>query len=256
MQKAVSSISSCRWDDLTARTWPYPHCVVVPRAQLVCPAIVAQARLACGVPPDAALASRRLAEGMLRILLAPLCQQEAAALRFERTPHGKPFLPQHPAVQFNLSHTQSAFAFAFARHSPVGVDVESCQGHVDRKRSVARRFFHPDEICWLDSLDDARFLPAFTCLWSRKEAYIKALGLGLHKSLASFSCLADSQGGIRVTDAGQISDCWLDEAWITGAPTIALSYCLFPAKSVEPDAWRLLILPDDAPGNDALLQQP
>ncbi|WP_057083615.1 4'-phosphopantetheinyl transferase family protein [Dickeya solani] len=256
MQKVVSSISSCRWDDLAARTWPYPHCVVVPRAQLACPAIVAQARQACGMSPDMALASRQLAEGMLRTLLAPLCQQDAAALRFERNPHGKPFLPQHPAVQFNLSHTHSAFAFAFARHSAVGVDVESCQGHVDRKRSVARRFFHPDEIRWLDSLDDAQFLPAFTCLWNRKEAYIKALGLGLHKSLASFSCLADSQGAIRVADTGQISDCRLDEAWIAGEPSVALSCCLFPAKSTEPDAWRLLILRDDAPENRASLQQP
>lgn len=256
MQKAVSSISSCRWDDLTARAWPYPHCIVVPRAQLASPGIVAQARQACGVPPDTALASRQLAEGMLRNLLAPLCQQEAAALRFERTPHGKPFLPQHPTIQFNLSHTHSAFAFAFARHSPVGVDVESCQGHASRKRSIARRFFHPDEVRWLDSLDDAQFLPAFTCLWSRKEAYIKALGLGLHKSLASFSCLADSQGALRVADDGQISDCWLDEAWIAGAPSVALSYCLFPAKSIVPDAWRLLILQGEAPGNSASLQQP
>ncbi|RNM08889.1 4'-phosphopantetheinyl transferase superfamily protein [Dickeya undicola] len=256
MQKAVSSISSCHWDDLTARTWPYPHCIVVPRAQLASPVIVTQARQACGVSPDAVLPPRQLAEGVLRHLLAPLCQQEATALRFERTPHGKPFLPQHPTIQFNLSHTHSAFAFAFARHSPVGVDVESCQGQASRKRSIARRFFHPDEVRWLDAFDDTQFLPAFTCLWSRKEAYIKALGLGLRKSLASFSCLADSQGRLQVVDDGQSSDSWLDEAWIMGAPPVALSYCLFPAKSVVPEAWRVLILQDDAPGNSTPPQQP
>lgn len=246
MQKVVSSISSCRWDDLTARAESFPHCVVVLRAQLAHPTIVAQARQACGLDGTAELTSRQLAEGMLRTLLAPLCRQEAAALRFERNPHGKPFLPQHSAIQFNLSHTHSAFAFAFARHGAVGVDVESCQGQVNRKRAVAARFFHHDEVRWLDSLDDAGFLPAFTRLWSRKEAYIKALGLGLHKSLASFSCLDDGQGAIQVVDSGQAIDGGLGEEWITGEPSVALSYCLLPDGAARQDAWRVLLIQDDA----------
>ncbi|NKI74740.1 4'-phosphopantetheinyl transferase superfamily protein [Dickeya sp. CFBP 2040] len=244
MQKAVSLISSCRWDDLTARTWRYPHCIVVPRAQRAHPMIVAQAHQACGLALDAPLTPRQLAQGMLRILLAPLCQQDASTLSFSRNPHGKPFLPQHPAIQFNLSHTHGAFAFVFARHNPVGVDVESCQGQVDRKRSVARRFFHHEEIRWLDSLDDALFLPAFIRLWSRKEAYIKALGLGLHKSLSSFSCLTDSQGAIQVADSGEVIDCCLGEEWMPGEPSVALSYCLLPVESAMPDTWRLLVLDD------------
>ncbi|WP_226093368.1 4'-phosphopantetheinyl transferase superfamily protein [Dickeya oryzae] len=241
----MSSISSCHWDDLTARTWPYPHCVVVSRAREPNPMIVMQARQACGLATDAPLTSRQLAEGILRLLLAPLCQQDASALCFARNQYGKPFLPQYPAIQFNLSHTHSAFAFAFARYSQVGVDVERCQGQVDRKRAVAKRFFHPDEIRWLESLDDMQFLSAFTRLWSRKEAYIKALGMGLHKSLESFSCLTDHQGALQVVDSGSVVTCRLSEEWVEGEPAVALSCCLLPNASTDADTWRLLLLQDE-----------
>ena len=92
----------------------------------------------------------------------------------------KPFLAAHPGIHFNLSHS-GTLAVCAVSDAPVGVDVE-------RERAVnwslARRFFHPAELAWLErSADPDR---DFTRLWTRKESYIKMTGKGLAQPLSSF----------------------------------------------------------------------
>lgn len=102
--------------------------------------------------------------------------------------NGKPLLVdakgQNSKVHFNLSHSGTYVAAAFDE-KPVGVDVECLR---DGKQKVARRFFSEEEKryleqCWSDS--------AFTGIWTRKEAYIKAVGTGIAMPLPSFSTMEE-----------------------------------------------------------------
>ncbi|MBE6906704.1 MAG: 4'-phosphopantetheinyl transferase superfamily protein [Ruminococcaceae bacterium] len=86
----------------------------------------------------------------------------------ERGPHGKPFFPDHPDLQFSLSHTKGAVACAVSDR-PCGLDIELENRKVNL--AVARRFFTPREM--IDTGNDAlRFLE----VWTRKEALIKRSG--------------------------------------------------------------------------------
>ncbi|WP_192456341.1 4'-phosphopantetheinyl transferase family protein [Musicola keenii] len=247
MRKDVSSISSCRWDELPSDEPHQPLCIVAPVDSLASAARQAAIRQAAGVDIDTAMTLSQQAWGILRLLLAPICRQVPQALRFERNAHGKPFLVDYPAIQFNVSHTRTALAFAIAMHHPVGVDVERCVGNPTGKRAVAARFFHPNETHWLASLSDEAFLPAFIRLWTRKEAYIKALGLGLHRQLNDFSCLS-AAGHVLVRDKDQDVDAVIQEGWLDGAPATAFCCCALPTASAVVDigAWRVRILTPDA----------
>ncbi|WJV54097.1 4'-phosphopantetheinyl transferase superfamily protein [Prodigiosinella aquatilis] len=248
MLKATSSIHTHSLGELADVFSSDPCCVVVGRSALESPALQAVAGQACNMVNPSVLTPRQLAEGIARLLLAPYCHQMAVELQFARGPWGKPFLPHHPAVQFNISHTAAACAFVIANGSRVGVDVEGLQGQALRKRDVAKRFFHPDELQWLLQYEEeTQFITAFTRLWTRKEAYIKALGTGLFKSLTSFSCLTGLSGGVTVVDEMQPVDCQLNERWLEGTPSVALSYCIFPSGvSQQPVNWEMFIINEQA----------
>jgi len=132
--------------------------------------------------------------GILRDLLARYLRTPARGFQFSLNAHGKPALApgsEVADVRFNLSHSGDLALFAFTMSRDVGVDVE-CLRPLDRAMDLAERFFSPNEV------EEIRTLPVefqhqlfFQC-WTRKEAYIKARGLGLSISLSSFSVPIDS----------------------------------------------------------------
>ncbi|WP_304165860.1 4'-phosphopantetheinyl transferase superfamily protein [Lonsdalea britannica] len=218
-----------------------PQCIVIHRQTLDRPEMSANVRLACRMSPYDALTDSTLAEGILRCLLSPLCHVLPHELTFARNPFGKPFLPQYPQLHFNLSHTQAAFAFAIAQGDAVGVDVEGNRGRVEHKRGVAKRFFHPDEADWLAQFcDEEAYVQAFIRIWTRKEAYLKALGLGLSKPLDSFSCLMQENGRIQVQDDAQPASAQMEEVWFD-EESMALNCCLLSSDETAL-SWRLATL--------------
>ena len=104
----------------------------------------------------------------------------------EKTELGKPYLPAHPEVHFNLSHSGHWAVCAISR-DPVGVDVElpRCTA------KIAHRFFQPEELDGLELVPDQ-----LNRLWAAKEAFVKALGGGLTIPLNSFSVFLQEQGAV------------------------------------------------------------
>jgi len=88
-------------------------------------------------------------------------------------------------LEFNLSHTNGLALIALARGGPLGVDVEIVRRD-DPPLDVADRFFSPAELRELGAASLADKAVAFFRCWTRKEAFIKALGLGLQRDLQSF----------------------------------------------------------------------
>ena len=127
------------------------------------------------------------ARGVLRWLLADYLGVEPASLVFTYSSYGKPGLCSAHAsrIAFNVSHSEDLALFAFSRRGEIGVDVEAIRSLPDRD-SLAQQLFSDREAKSLGRLraelkDDA----FFTC-WTRKEAYVKALGEGLSRPLDSF----------------------------------------------------------------------
>ncbi len=97
--------------------------------------------------------------------------------------HKKPYLPQAPP--FNISHSGDLVLVAFAEHL-IGIDIE-IEGAVDMDAIV--HFFHPEEIAYFKSSNHSP--AAFFHIWVRKEAFLKAVGVGLLQGLDTVNVLPD-----------------------------------------------------------------
>lgn len=124
----------------------------------------------------------------LRIVLATALDDRATELTFAANAHGKPELsgPWRGRLEFNLSHSGAIALIAIAPDARVGVDVEIMRPLSDCL-AIARGHFASDEVAALAGLPPDRRMEAFFACWTRKEAFVKALGLGLSMALDRFS---------------------------------------------------------------------
>jgi 4'-phosphopantetheinyl transferase len=120
------------------------------------------------------------ARAQLRRLLTSRLKVESVTI--ETRERGKPYLPHHPELHFNLSHSHE-LAICALSGVELGIDLEWTPRTVEYV-GVARRFFSPEEFAKLERAEDQR--QAFFNGWTRKEAYIKAIGDGLSRPLDSF----------------------------------------------------------------------
>ena len=129
--------------------------------------------------------SYTLSRGGLRILLADYLGCPANEIELVHGPKGKPALREPSQIRFNTSHSGGMAIYGFTIGCELGIDVEQLRDLEDRE-SIARRFFSTSEVSDLLSLEpDQRGLAFFKC-WTRKEAYIKAVGDGLSIPLNRF----------------------------------------------------------------------
>jgi 4'-phosphopantetheinyl transferase len=156
---------------------------------------------------------------MLRVFLADRLGLPPRQIRFVYGRHGKPALAPEQAssgVRFNVSHSHGMGLFVFARRRAIGADIERIRPlrHGD---AVARRFFARDEVEALSALSGAEWERAFFRCWTRKEAFIKALGDGLSYPLRGFTV------SVREGDPARLLRVELDPAataryWLSAIP--------------------------------------
>lgn len=130
---------------------------------------------------------RRFVAGraMLRQLLGAYVEDEPAALRFVYGPYGKPALSRRPSgqqLQFNVTHSGPIAVYAFARGTPVGIDVEEVR-ELNDIELIAGQFFSSIEVDLLRRLDPADRRREFLRLWTQREAFGKARGVDLDQAL-------------------------------------------------------------------------
>jgi 4'-phosphopantetheinyl transferase len=174
---------------------------------------------------------------VLRLLLGRYLGCDPGDVRLAYGAYGKPALDDpDPELHFNVSHSQGQALLAMAA-SPVGVDIEQVrEGSADRKR-ILRSIVAADEPCPAD-LDDATNM-AFFRLWTRKEAFCKAIGLGLQKPMDSFRLEATGTPAVfQVNDrhAGDwlIHDVHCPAGWM-GCVCSAIPHPLILLGRCEPD---------------------
>jgi 4'-phosphopantetheinyl transferase len=153
-----------------------------------------------------------LGKVLVRTVLSYYLGGDPHAWVFTTNRFGKPILANSPEpMQFNLSHTEGLVACALARNFEVGIDVESIERSANM--DIARRFFAPAEVAFLENTPEERRQAVFFQFWTLKEAYIKARGQGLSMPLEQFA--------FRLEEPPRVT--------------------FEPAMRDDPEAWRFLM---------------
>ena len=135
---------------------------------------------------------------LARTVLARYAGIEPEALVFKSSTHGRPELDNGQALRFNISHTDGLVVLAVTEGRALGIDVEA-RANKDRLEHAGRQFLSRREQQDLQGISPGTRLERSLELWTLKEAYSKARGMGLtlpfDKVAFSFSrgaCLAVS----------------------------------------------------------------
>lgn len=183
-----------------------------------------------------------MAHGRLRQLLAPLVGVAPQQIEFAHRSHGKPYLigpAAQSGIQFNLSHSDDCGLIGWAVDCEIGVDVEKWRGMRD-EAALVRRFFSDVEIAAYDALPEHNRTEGFFNCWTRKEAYIKAVGRGLGLPLDSFDVSLESGQGARLLRTS--THCEVGRCWSLAAPDAPSRMSI----AVVLESENLVVLPDTA----------
>ena len=142
----------------------------------------------------------------------------------ERTDAGKPFVAKS-TLQFNFSHSPHWFALSWrVGHEPVGVDIEDL-GRRPSFAALAERYYHPAEKAkWL-AAEASESAATWLEIWTRKEAVLKAHGLGLRLQLNTLDTCHDAVQhpliGCWQLHSFRLPDAVVSVSWPLASPTTA-----------------------------------
>lgn len=178
-----------------------------------------------------------VAHGALRDVLSRYVGAEPGQLRFRHGSSGKPALTEvfgSGGIEFNLTHSNELALCAVARDRQIGVDLECVRSGFSEER-IAEQFFSREEIEELRALPHELQKEAFFSCWTRKEAYLKAIGDGLLSPLDQFSVsLTPGEPAVLRKTADSLSEAarWSLQALMPGPGYAA-------ALVVEGRPWKL-----------------
>lgn len=138
-----------------------------------------------------------VARALVRSTLSKYAATAPAAWRFSRNAHGRPAIDPPSVLRFNLSHHPTMVVCAVTTGGDIGVDVEP----MDRGSQIltmANSTFARRELDDLRSLSGEHACDRAVSLWTLKEAYIKARGLGLALPLDGFAFTFEAEAGPRI----------------------------------------------------------
>lgn len=188
--------------------------------------------------------SYALSRGALRVLLGHYLGCLPNEIELASGPKGKPGLQSPSRLKFNTSHSGQMALYAFTLDCEIGVDVEKIR-ELDDSESIAARFFSAAELFDLRSLPLAdRELAFFRC-WTRKEAFVKAIGDGLAIPLNGFqvTLLPGMPARFVQLSMGLASDWTLEHLELAPGYIGAMAY----RDNTRPTTIHPLVRADDLP---------
>lgn len=182
------------------------------------------------------------AHAILRNILSHYLDCSPKDLCFEKGAHGKPYLlkPMSLPLQFNMTHSANLALYAICLEHDIGIDVECIDRHTEIE-ALANRFFAKSEYEQLISFPPSERQRAFFRAWTRKEAFIKALGKGLSYPLKDFVVdLAQhcQQGLLSIEGNEQRASQWTLQSITVNESTEAAYALPSPFCSLSIKQWR------------------
>ena len=157
-----------------------------------------------------------IVRSFLRLVLARYLPIHPEDLVLASSPDNKPALAGAGAesgLRFNLSHSHGKLLCGITAGAEIGVDIEKMRpGYTFDK--IAKRHFSPGEYSFFRNAPDSGKIEAFFTVWTRKEAFLKALGTGLHTPLNAFDVAAPGEpveflrdvSGVDITKRWYVTD--------------------------------------------------
>ncbi len=125
---------------------------------------------------------------VLKTIISRILYKEPKQIRIVHTEQGKPYIKeqyQGEDIHFNLSHSETQAIIALTLAQEIGVDIEKIETNKDYT-GLSQRFFSAQEQAELNAISEADLARCFYTCWTRKEAFVKAMGDGLRYGLNNF----------------------------------------------------------------------
>jgi 4'-phosphopantetheinyl transferase len=149
--------------------------------------------------------------GLLRIILSHYIDIEPNRIEFVFGQNGKPALKETMSnndIRFNLSFSEGLCLFAITHCREIGVDIEFSSKSLDYDQ-IIHNFFTEKEKNFFRCMNKNQKKTAFFRLWTKKEALVKATGIGLSFPLDCFSMsLLDRE----IIDLPPVEGLWVRES--------------------------------------------
>lgn len=176
----------------------------------------------------------RVAWGLMRMFLGKIMDQDPSAVEIMRDDFQKPFL--HDGPSFNLAHSGDWVLLGVSAEGRLGVDMEA-SGPIRDLRSLAKSIFSFEEIGELETYPESQRLSAFYRGWTRKEAFVKALGQGISVPLKQFAVTL-APGVAQTLRWAELPLEKSEEWWVQSLPDLPNAFCALAwDRAVEKVQW-------------------
>lgn len=149
-----------------------------------------------------------LGKMLVRTVLSEYGSLSPGQWQFAENEYGRPSVAAglaSPGIHFNLSHSGERLVLAVSRLPEIGVDIEA-SSRARRVERIAGRYFSEAEVRALLQLHKEGQLTRFYELWTLKESYIKARGMGLALPLQKFGFEFAGDDAIAFHAARELED--------------------------------------------------
>ena len=180
-----------------------------------------------------------ICRSILKIVLAAYTKTEVKNITLDYHFNKKPYLGSHPWLHFNVSHSEDLAVIAISR-CKLGIDVEFVSKDFDYL-PLLPEVFTENEILFVQEAENKEY--AFYCLWTRKEAFVKAIGKGINDDFKIVPALHGQHSLVSIEAYSnqnwyiygfELAECYLAAVAFESLPTDSknIKVCTLP-KTVE-----------------------
>lgn len=172
-----------------------------------------------------------ICRAILKFVLAAHTKLDVKNIYLDYHVNKKPFLASHPELHFNVSHSED-FAVIAISLSKVGIDIEYMAKDFDFF-NLLPDIFNKNEILDIQNAKNKEY--AFYSSWTRKEAFVKALGKGIDEDFKNIPCLNGHHSidsvVLKTNENWQVygfdlAECYLGAVAFESSPTISKNLAL------------------------------
>ena len=178
-----------------------------------------------------------MSRNILQNILGRYLNEDPHELLFKYGPFGKPALESSVLrggdVRFNVAHSAGILLIAVSVGRELGVDVERIQPGFLNQRIIEQVFSEQEQV-HLYGVTEALRVKRFFEGWTRKEAFLKALGVGLSVQMNRVESMADAEEALGPLMTHQTTH---SSEWVVNPLRIDKGYCA--CLVVEGHGWKL-----------------